>query len=238
VRSYEIVLRAALIIGAVEAVLDGGVTVWFTGLLGLVAIAATAELAMRPYADNPADRLLLACGALVTALILIGLCLNLTPWGLTRVTWTFAWAIVSAGVLIWRRGLGLHIARPRSSMGVSGIWGVAAAAVLVASIVLAMIGVRQWNQKPLLAFSLVGRSEHSALVEIQATSTKGRYDIVAASSAPGAHRYLSKAFAINVGGGEERVHELVPLNVAGRWTIILESANDSGSLRELIIDVD
>jgi uncharacterized membrane protein len=108
-------LRLALIVGLPVAIAYNAAT-WIAAPVGLMAIAATVELAVRPYAANVIDRLLLACGAVVTTLILVGLGLNLTSWGLTRGTWTVAWTILSIGVLAWRRGLGAGIRKPAAGI--------------------------------------------------------------------------------------------------------------------------
>ena len=97
-RWQELALRSALIVSPFGAVASG-LPAWLTAPLSLLSIATTAELAVRPYAVNVVDRVLLGCGAVVTTLILLGIVLNLTPWGLTLATWNLAWLIVSAGVL-------------------------------------------------------------------------------------------------------------------------------------------
>ena len=118
----EILFRAVLN-ACIAATIALGPSVWIATPLFLAGIAVTGELAVRPYARSGIERALLVCGATVTVLILIGLCLNLTPWGLTRGTWAFSWLLVSTAVLIWRRGSGtlIEAGRIRSYCPVIGL---------------------------------------------------------------------------------------------------------------------
>lgn len=201
----EVAARLALIAGLAAAI-TLGVTVWITAPLGLLAIAAVAELAVRPYAASPADRLLLGCGAVVTVLILAGLALNLTPWGLTRATWTGTWLLVSAGVLVWRRDLRTHVRWPGAWLKSSGIWVISASLILVLAVVVALAGVRRWDQRPTLAFSVVSQTTNAVVVEIDATSTAGEYEILASSDTP-PRRYASASVDLDAGGGGRRLRD-------------------------------
>jgi hypothetical protein len=232
----EVALRLALIGGLLGAIAYG-TAVWVTAPLGLIVIAATAELAVRPYATNAVDKLLLGCGAVVTTLILVGLGLNLTPWGLTQASWSVAFAILSIGVLAWRRGLGSHVKRPAIKMRSLSVWLVSASLILAVAVVLAVTGVRHSDQQPVLAFALVSKSTNAVVVEIEATSIKGKYHIVAASKVPGARQYASALLAISAQRTAERVQERVPINIAGTWTIDLQSAGDGTVVRRLRVDV-
>lgn len=236
-RKLEAALRMTLIASLFGAVMYG-VTVWIIAPLGLIAIAATAELAVRPYATNAADRLLLACGSIVTTLILVGLALNLTPWGLTRTTWNAAWLIVSIGVLTWRRGIATNIKLPWARMRSLSAWIATASLILIAAVILALAGVRIWDRQPVLALSVVSRNTDSIVVEIEATSITGEYRIMATSRAPKALQYSSGLLTIKAGSTGERVRMRVPLNVAGTWTIDLESAYGDAIIRWLKIDLN
>jgi hypothetical protein len=235
-RWNEVALRLMLVVGLLVAIAYNA-AVWITAPIGLLAISATAELAVRPYARNGIDRLLLACGGTVTVLILVGLGLNLTPMGLTRTTWAAAWAFLSVGILIWRRdlrtqGLGSAALRLRSLW----LWIGAASVVLLLGIVLALAGVRYSNRQPVMALALESTNGHAITVEVDATSTAGRYRI-AASTASGTHRYLGAVFSITAGPNGGRVLERVPTSASGVWTIQLESAASGAVLRSLIVDV-
>jgi hypothetical protein len=212
------------------------VAVWITAALGLIAIAVTAELAVRPYATNAADRLLLSCGAAVTSLILIGLVLNLTPWGLTKTTWSSAWLIVSAGILIWRRERRTKIRPLTAREWTLSAWVISASLIFGAAAVLAITGVRHANQQPDLAISVISRSAHTITVEIEATSTTGGYQITATSNQKKAHRYSSPVISVRAGGNGERIQERLPVNVAGIWTIDLLSADNGSMIRQLKVD--
>jgi hypothetical protein len=224
-RCFEITLRLTLTASLIAAFVYG-VSGWLTAPLGLIAIGATAELAIRPYATNAADRLLLACGAVVTVLILAGLALNLTPWGLTRITWAAAWLIVSFGVLVWRRRLSTRIGAP-TWIKPLGIWMALAGLILAVAVALALSGVRHSNQQPTLAFSVISRNTGAVVVQIQTTSTSGHYRIMATSSAEQAAQYSSAVLNISAGSTGAQMRERVPLNVPGNWTISLVSANGS-----------
>jgi hypothetical protein len=240
VHRLEATLRVTLIASLFGTIMYG-VTVWIIAPLGLVAIAATAELAVRPYAANAADRLLLACGAVVTTLILIGLALNLTPWGLTKTTWNVAWLIVSIGVLSWRRTIATSITSIASRWAAArsySVWIAAASLILVAAVILALAGVRIWDRKPVLAFSVVSRDNNSVVVEIEATSITGEYQIIATSPAPQALQYSSGPLTIKADGNGRQIRARVPLNVAGTWTIDLESAYNDTVVRWLRVDLN
>jgi hypothetical protein len=229
VRWQEVALRLTLIVALLVAVAYD-VNVWIAAPLGLLAIATTAELAIRPYAANAVDRLLLGCGTVVTTLILAGLGLNLTPWGLTRTTWTVTWTILSIGVLAWRRELGAGI---RSF----GLWVLSASLIFVVAGILAIAGVRHSNRQPFVAFALVSTSANAVVVEIDAKSITERYRIVAMSKVSGARKYFSAPFTVRSGGDGVRVFEHVPINIAGVWIINLESANNGAIVRWLKVDI-
>jgi len=208
--------------------------------LAFLGLVLTAELGVRPYASDAADTLLLICGSIVTIAILTGLVLNLTPWGLTRYTWAVTWIIVSSAVLIWRREIAVptRIRMPRiSRISPVAAWFVAAAAVLLVSFLIVAAGVRIWDQKPVLAFSLVTTNSHSIVVQVSATSMTGNYQILAASSSRRAHSYRGPRMNVRAGSKSETLNESVPVNVPGRWTIYLNSLSGDKLTRELIIDV-
>jgi hypothetical protein len=230
----EVMLRMALIIGLLAASAYS-VTVWIIAPLGLLAIAVTAELAVRPYATNAADRLLLGCGAVVTAFILVGLALNLTPWGLTRTTWTLAWLAGSIGILIWRRRLGTRIGLPTARIRTQSFWMISAAVISAAAVALAIAGVRHSSKQPVLAFSVVSTGLDAVLVEIDATSVSGQYQITASSSNKKANEYFSPLLKVNAANGSKRIRESVPVNVTGTWTINLRSADNNQTIRQLKI---
>jgi hypothetical protein len=236
-RTWEIILRLALMIVSTIVILYGHVTIWITAPLSAMAIVATTELAIRPYASNVFDRLLLICGTVVTALILVGLLLNLTPRGLTRESWALVLLVISMFVLARRCELGTRFRRPPISTNGVGL-SIAISIVIVAgALLLSLAGVHQWDREPLMSFSLVSANSNSIVVEIHAVSFEGQYRIVATSQAAGARRYTSKAFYIDAGGNGETIRERVPSGTAGRWTIDLNATRLSSVARELIVDV-
>jgi hypothetical protein len=241
VSRLEVLFRAVLNAG-IAATIASGPSVWIATPLFLAGIALTGELAIRPYARNGIERTLLVCGATVTALILIGLCLNLTPWGLTRGTWAFSWLVVSTAVLIWRRASGtlIEAGRIRSYCArhwLTGLYGLAAAAIFVVAGTIAMSGVRIWSQKPMLAFALVSKNSSAVVVKIDAISTNTTYRIVAKSGNGKAYHYSSPPILVHAGGGGQSLDESVPVNVPGRWIIDLNVVNGPTGVRELIVDV-
>jgi hypothetical protein len=241
VSRLEVLFRVVLNAG-IAASIALAASVWIATPLFLVGIAVTGELAVRPYARNGIERALLACGATVTASILIGLCLNLTPWGLTRWTWLFSWLVVSTAVLIWRRAsrTPFDAVRIRSYClrhWLAGLYGLAAVVIFVVAGTVAISGVRIWSQKPMLAFSLVSKSSSAVVVNIDAISTNATYRIVAESGTRKAHHYLSAPILVNAGGKGQSFDESVPVNVPGRWTIDLNAVNGSTGVRELIVNV-
>ena len=205
-RWSEVALRLALIAGLFGAILCN-VSTWITAPLGLVSIAATSELAVRPYATNATNDFFLSCGATVTTFIIAGLGLSLTPWGLTRTTWSAtSLDIISVGVLIRRRGARTSVKR----LSLTGVWPlipwmVLASLILIVAVILALAGVRDWDEKPLLAFSVVSMSHDSAVVEIEATSITGKYRIMATSNTQKAVRYSSPLLTIRAGNSEEQI---------------------------------
>ena len=224
----EVIARLALIAGLL-AVIAVSPVVWVAAPVALVAIAVTAELAVRPYAGDPAGRLLLACGAVVTVLILAGLALNLLPWGLTRLTWAVTWLVISVAVLVWRRhsatGLGWlrHLGRDGGPGLSLGLWMSAAAAILVGAVLLAQAGVHNWDRKPVLAFSVVSRTAQAVVVQIQATSVTERYQIVATEQGRSSGHYTSPFFTVFAGGTGNQLRQQVPLSRTGQWIIDLQS---------------
>jgi hypothetical protein len=235
VRWQELALRLALIVGLFVAI-TYEVNVWILAPLGLIGIAATAELAIRNYVNNAVDRLLLGCGTVVTVFILAGLLLNLTPWGLTRMTWAVFWTTLSIGVLAWRRKLGINVGRP-GAIRPFGPWLFSAILLFALAGVLAIAGVRAWSEQPVLAFAFSSTNSNDVVVEIDSTSINDIYRIVAKSKVSGAHQYSSKPLTVRSPGTGSRLYEHVPVNVDGIWTIDLESANTGAVVRWLRVDV-
>lgn len=229
----ELVARVLLMTGFCAAIWSG-VTVWLEVPLALIAITATTELAVRPYAANAADRLLLGCGAIVTALIIIGLGLNLLPWGLTKTTWNIAWLALSTGVLAWRRGLSTGFVWPLPQTRALSGWLIAAALIIAAAVAVSVVGVQHWDQKPLLAFSVVSESNNSVVVEIEATSMSGTYQITALPQPSEKTSYESAPFTVNAASGSEQLRERVPIDVPGKtWKISLVLASNGSTARWL-----
>lgn len=230
----EIALRASLSAGSALAV-NLHASVWVSAPLGLVAIAATIELAIRPYGRGSLDRVLLGCGCAVVALILLGIGLNLTPWGLTRAVWTVTWLVLGIGVLYWRRSARSGVTLAHVRVPLSAFWAVPVVGMLVAAGFVAQAGVRA-GTRPVLALSLQSKTAREVTVQINATLITGSYRIVAQSGAPGARPYASHAFRIDAGAGSARIVRHVPTNVPSRWTITLSSVTGAQA-RELIVDV-
>jgi hypothetical protein len=91
--------------------------------------------------------------------------------------------------------------------------------------------------KPTLAFSVVSKDHQSVVVEIEANSIKGAYQIVASSVIPKAHQYSSKILHIDADASGERVRERIPVNISGAWTINLKSSNNS-VVRWVSVDIN
>jgi hypothetical protein len=125
---------------------------------------------------------------------------------------------------------------PWAAMRSLSVWIGLASLLLIAAVIVAVAGVRIWDRQPVLALSVVSRNADSVIVEIEATSITGEYQITATSHASKAIRYSSGLFAINAGRNGEQVRARVPLNVAGAWTIDLESANDNAVIRWLKVE--
>ncbi len=173
----------------------------------------------------------------MTGLIVIGLGLTLTPWGLSRITADVAWLVVSLAVLGWRRNLRTRLTSPAGELrSVSG-WAAGASLILAAAVVLAAAGVRHWDQRPDLAFGVVSKRTGSVVVEIEATSVTGRYRIVADSKVHGAQQYASAVLTVTAGGAGAQLQERVPVNIPGVWRIELRSADNSALVRFLIVNV-
>jgi hypothetical protein len=234
----EIVSRLILIGGSTFANLDGHVNVWVSGILGLASLLATAELAVRPYGTKIFDRLLLMAGGLVVTFIILGLLLNLTPFGLTLGTWNAAWGVLSTGVLIWRRGSRSQVTLPGRPVSVFGVSVVVAAVIIIGAGALAVDGVKKWDAKTLLSFSLVSSSSTSIVTQINATSVNDAYSIKAFSKNDKASHYTSKPFTVSAGSNGQIFQEQVPVNAKGSWVIDLVSGNTGKVVRELIVDVD
>lgn len=236
--ALEIFVRLSLIGGSAGINLDGHLNIWISQILGIIAMVATAELAVRPYIVGVFDRLLLIAGSLVVTFILLGLVLNLTPWGLTLGTWNAAWVVLSILVLFWRRGIWTHITFPRLPINVLSLSIVVAAAIIVGAGVLAISGVKKSDGQAVLSFSLVSSSSTDVTTEIDATSVNGSYSIVAFSQTHKTTHYKSKSFSVSAGRAGEAVQVQVPVKVSGPWVINLESANNGKVVRELIVDVN
>ena len=233
----EIALRLLLIGSSTVANLDGHINVWISGILGLASLLATAELAIRPYGRTVFERLLLMAGGLVVTFIILGLVLNLTPFGLTLGTWNAAWGVLSVAVLIWRRGSRSQIVLPGRLLNVFGLSVVVATVIIIGAAVLAIDGVKKWDAKTVLSFSLVSSSSTSVVTQINATSVNGDYTIKAFSKAHKASRYTSKPFTVSAGSDGQTLQEQVPVNAKGAWVIDLQSGATGTVVRELIIDV-
>lgn len=235
--ALEVLVRLILIAGSACINLDDHINVWVSGSVGLVSILATAELAVRPYSARVFDRLLLMAGGLVATFIILGLLLNLTPWGLTLETWNAAWGVVSILVLIWRRGDRTHIVIPKKFVNVFSLSVVIAIIIIIGAGVLAIDGMKKWDEKSVLSFSLVSSSSTSIVTQINATSISGSYSIAAFSRTNKASHYTSRPFSVSAGSNGQMIRERIPVMVKGPWVIDLDSTDGGKVVRELIINV-
>jgi hypothetical protein len=113
-------------------------------------------------------------------------------------------------------------------------WLVAAALIITVAVTVSVVGVQRWDQKPLLAFSVVSESNNSVVVEIQATSMSGTYRITAIPQPPNKTSYQSAPFTVNAASGSEQLRERVPLDVPGQpWKINLVSVSNGSIARWL-----
>jgi hypothetical protein len=237
VLAREVAVRLLLILGSAGINLDGQANPWVSGIISLASIAATAELAVRPYGSKVLDRLLLAAGGLVVTLILLGLLVNLTPLGLTRGTWNIAWAALSIFVLFWRRDSRTEVSFRRIPINALSLSIVAAAAIIAGAAALAASGVHKWEGQSTLSFSLAAVSSTVVTTEINATSVSGGYSIVAFLQSHKQTHYTSKPFELTADRSGATVREQVPIGARGRWVIDLEPAGGGTVLRELIVDI-
>lgn len=233
----EVAARLALICVSAGINLAGPVNPWISGIIGLISIAATVELAVRPYGSKAFDRLLLMAGSLVVTLVLLGLLLNLTPWGLTRGTWNLIWAVLSILVLFWRRGIRTQLVIPRMPINALSLSIVAAAVIIAGAAALVASGVHKWGGQSTLSFALEAVSSRNVTTEINATSVSGSYSMVAFLQNDKKTHYTSKPFEVSAGPSGTTVREQVPIRANGRWVIDLEPAGGGQALRELIVDV-
>jgi hypothetical protein len=237
VLALEVAVRLVLILGSAGINLDGHANPWISGIISVASIAATAELAVRPYGSKVLDRLLLAAGSLVVTLLLLGLLLNLLPWGLTRGTWNLTWAVLSILVLVRRRGVLTGIRFPRIPINVLSLSIVAAAAIIAGAAALVASGVHKWEGQPALSFSLAAVSSKTIATEIDATSMSGSYSIVSIVQYSKKAYYTSKPFEVTAGRSGATLRERVPIGGKGRWIIDLEPAGGGKALRELIVNI-
>ena len=233
----EVAARLVLIFSSAGINLAGYANPWISGIIGLASIAATAELAVRPYGSKVVDRMLLAAGSLIVTIILLGLLLNFTPWGLTRGTWNIAWAVVGISVLIWRRRIRTKVRLRKIPINALSLSIVAAAVIIVGAAALAASGVHKWDGQSKMSFSLAAVSSTTVATEIDATSWSGNYSIVAFLQDHEQTRYTSKPFEVTGGRGGVTVQEQVPIEAKGRWVIALEPAGGGTAIRELIVDI-
>ena len=234
--ALEILVRLSLTLASVCINIPGNVNRWASGAISLFAIGVTIELAIRPYANYLVRRALLGSGALVTIFITAGLLLNVTPWGLTRVSWNFAWLIFSVCVLWRRRKLRSDWKRPIIRVNFFGVSIVLTAFILVGALILALAGVRNSDEQSRLSFSTVTVDAHSVVVEINATSVSGNYEILAAT-ATGVQRYSSGPFRIQAGSKGMVMKKSIPVKFAGRLVVSLEATANKYVLRQLIVVV-
>jgi len=232
----EAAVRLILILVSAGVNLDGHASPWVSGIVSLISIAATVELAVRPYGSKIFDRLLLAAGSLIVTLILLGLLLNFLPWGLTRGTWNLTGALLSIVVLFWRRRELTGIRFPRVRVNVLSLSVMAAAVIIAGAAALAASGVHKWDGQSTLAFSLAGVTSTSVATQIDATSVSGSYSIVAMIQFDKKTYYTSKPFNVTAGPSGATLLEQVPISGKGRWVIDLEPAGGGKALRELIVD--
>jgi hypothetical protein len=237
VLALEVAIRLVLICSSAGTNLDGHVSPWISGIIGLASIAATVELAVRPYGSKVFDRLLLAAGGLVAALVILGLLLNLIPWGLTRGTWNLAWAMLSILVLFWRRDVRTAVRFRRIPVNALSLSIVAAAVIIAGSAALVASGVHKWEGQSKLSFSLAAVSSTSVATEIDATSVDSSYSIVAFLQNHKQTLYTSKPFEVTADRNGATVRERVPIATKGRWVIDLEPAGGGKAFRELIVDI-
>jgi hypothetical protein len=106
--------------------------------------------------------------------------------------------------------------------------------MIAAAVIVSVAGVQRWDQKPVLAFSVVSESSNSVVVEIEATSITGTYQITAVPQPLKKASYRSAQFTVSAASGSEQLRERVPLDIPGKtWTINLVSVSDGSIARWL-----
>jgi hypothetical protein len=74
----------------------------------------------------------------------------------------------------------------------------------------------------MLAFSIVSQTTDAIVVEIEASSTSGAYQIVATPKNQEDQQYTSAVLTIRAGGGGLQLQERVPVSTPGTWMIGLK----------------
>ena len=221
-----------LVVAALLAIL--GAPTWLTGPVGLVSLAATAELAVRPYAVTATDRLLWAMGALLVTLILAGFVLNVPAAGLSRTSWNLAAGAIGVVVLLRRReylAASGRIPLPAVTAR-STLVGLVLVGLLSMSVVLIVKGARAGDRAAIVSLSLVSIQRDRVVVRISSETTSATYRIVA-SDRPGKARYVGPLFQVMAGIPLE---EAIPASPNSRWQIVLNAPSDPGFSRTLIVD--
>jgi hypothetical protein len=172
--------RSALIVVATAAIVLE-LPSWARAPLAIAAALVTAAFCVRYMRRrSPLDRVLTGTGVAIVALALLGLALNVLPWGLTALGWGIGVGVVELAAVtalsFLRPPVEVTPARSLRVPPAGVIWGALTAAVLALAIVWATTSFAGTHTSP-LAISGV-QSGSSMTVTISSGSTESAYELV------------------------------------------------------------
>ncbi|WP_375387380.1 hypothetical protein [uncultured Amnibacterium sp.] len=222
--------RAALVVVAAVAVALEA-PAWARLPLSAAAALAVATFLLRRSDRGVLDGVLVQVGGAVVALVLLGVVLNLLPFGLGPVGWALAVGALELAALAGlaaRRAPASHAVR-RRRIPVAGIaWGAAAAAVLAATVAYSAVSFGTTHVAPLaIAAEPAG---DAVTVTVTAGDAVGPFDLRLVT----ADGRTTLATSIEVGPGDTYTTR-VPMP-STRAVLQLVPTGSGAPVRQLILD--
>ena len=222
---------AVVVIAAVVVVLE--LPAGLRAPASIAAVLVTGDAFVRRHrAGRPLEPVLIAVGAGLAALVLLGLLLNVLPSGLNALGWGLGLMVMELAVLLTlalRRPADGAAVRGRPTLAAAG-WAAGAAVVLTGALVWSVGSFEASNIEP-LAISATTEGDGSATLTVSSGRTEEPYRLILVTTS--GSRVLAED--IEVGPGADFSTKVTGLEDE-RALLQLVPMDGNGLERELILD--
>jgi len=171
-------LRFALVVAAACAALTGPALVAY--LLGAGALVLTADVALRRWATDWPDGLVMGAGCVLVGLVLVGLAADAWPGGVDRTGWAVGVAMAESAILLAALLSRKRVSRLRLHLPARLGWYGAGVALVLAGFAMSIVAERNNEQAP-VTLSVPSSNATGVVIAITSSDPSGPYTLVEGS---------------------------------------------------------